>query len=74
MNRCRSSQIPQGPSKASFNPVRAERGPAHFLSAALKKPPYSVDDLKDTIYSRTGLLRSSFWLGTQAQLRPPPNS
>lgn len=32
----------------------------------IEETPYSVDDLKDVIYSRTGSPRSSFWLGTQA--------
>ena len=32
----------------------------------IEEAPYSVDDLQDTIYSRTGLPRSSFWLR-----RPP---
>lgn len=32
----------------------------------IEDEPYSVDDLKDVIYSRTGLPRCNFWLGTQA--------
>ena len=47
------------------------RTPLHIITVTLpvshiEDEPYSVDDLKDAIYSRTGLPRCSFWLGLPA--------
>ena len=47
------------------------RTPPRFITVTLpvthiEDEPYSVDDLKDVIYSRAGLPRCSFWFGLPA--------